>query len=95
MTTDLGSAVQEPVALILLHKGDAIHVGPHDVWRHSSSPHAVNCTDADVRFDCLIIAGDLFVVCWHIPACEENRPPVTGATTYDADDSVLREVVAA
>lgn len=88
MTTILAPPVREAVALILLHEGDTIHVGPHDVWRHSDSPHAVNCTDADVRFDCLLIVGDLFVLCWH------GCPGVCGATTYDADDSVMREVAA-
>jgi hypothetical protein len=89
MTTPLGPRIREPVAIILLHQGDPIHIGPHDVWRHSDSPHPVNCTDADVRFDCLLIVGALFVVCWR--GCSGE----CGATTYDFDDKVLREVVAA
>lgn len=90
----------EPVAVPELQHGDIIHIKPHEVFRHdtTAAPHLVACKEADVEVDVLVTVGTIVVICWLIPppAGEDCAcPRVCGAVVYDADDSVLREVVAA
>ena len=87
MTTDPGSAAQEPVAVPQLGHGDHIHISDHDVYRHSDNPLRIGCGDADVEVDWVCYRGwAIVIVIYHNPA----RPTAVGSTVYDADDSVMR-----
>src|SRR5690348_12274016 len=92
MTTGLGSAVQEPVAIPDLHHGDMVHISPHEVFRHTEFIHTVACREADVLVDSLLPVEGVIVICWLIPAPAGEDcgcPRVCGAVVYDADDSIL------
>ena len=73
-----------PVAVLLLHPGDKIHVQPHQVFRHTQFIHDVPCREADVQVDCLLEVGAVIVICWG--KCSGT----CGAVVYDADDTVQR-----
>lgn len=89
MTTITGTRPREPVAVPQLQHGDTIHIGTHEVFRHTQFAHTVTRGEADVQVDCLIIVEHLIVICWR--GCHG----VCGAVVYDADDSVMRLEAAA
>ena len=63
-----------------IHKGDTIHVTPHDVWRGDAHPLHTRI-DATVRVTGTDHVGSVVVICWRTATS-------CGAVVYDWDAPV-------
>jgi hypothetical protein len=66
-----------------LHPGDAVHIGPHDIFRNDPTGPSVHkdTRHADVRVDDVVPVGRVVVIMWHAGT-------ILGAVVYDANDLV-------